>query len=108
MARPVTPKVAALIERGRQHASAAEFSDAARFFERALQQMPELTEVHALRAESLQMLGRAEEAERAWRQVLRRDERNLAALEGMAYLCMAGRRLAELENFAIRGRVAAP
>jgi tetratricopeptide (TPR) repeat protein len=108
MARPVTPKVAALIERGRQHAGAGEFSEAARSFERALQQMPELTDVHALRAESLQMLGRVEEAERAWRQVLRRDERNLAALEGMAYLCMAGRRLAELEDFAIRGHVAAP
>jgi tetratricopeptide (TPR) repeat protein len=61
-----------------------------------------------MRAESLQMAGRLDEAERSWQQVLRRDPRSLAALEGMAYICMAARRLAELEDFAARGRAAAP
>jgi tetratricopeptide (TPR) repeat protein len=108
MSRPVTPKVAALIERGRQASQAGDFNEAARAFERALQQMPELTPVQAMRAESLQLLGRAEEAERAWRQVLRREPANLAALEGLTHLCMGAGRLAELEDFARRGCAAAP
>jgi len=108
MARPVTPKVAALIQRGREAAGAGDFNEAARAFERALQQMPELTDVHAMRAESLQMLGRSDEAERAWRQVFRRDPANLAALEGMAHLCMAAWRLTELEDLVRRGSAAVP
>jgi tetratricopeptide (TPR) repeat protein len=97
MARTVPPKVAALIERGMQLARGSEFQEAARAFERALQQMPELTDVQAMRAESLQMLGRLEDAERAWRQVLRREAGNLAAHEGLAHLYMASLRLRELE-----------
>ena len=108
MARPVTPKVAALIERGRESARAGDFNEAARAFERALQQMPELTDVHAMRAESLQMIGRSDDAERSWRQVLRRDPANLAALEGMAHICMAAWRLVELEDLVRRGSAAAP
>jgi tetratricopeptide (TPR) repeat protein len=63
MARSVTPKVAALIERGRQLGAAGEFSEAARAFERALQQMPELAEVHAMRADALVRAGRLEPAQ---------------------------------------------
>ena len=79
MARTVTPKVAALIERGRQQARASDFQEAARSFERALQQMPELTEVQAMRAESLQMLGRLDDAEM-------RDFEQVALALGMAVL----------------------
>jgi tetratricopeptide (TPR) repeat protein len=53
MARTVTPKVAALIERGMQSMRTGEFLEAARAFERALQQMPELAEVHAMRGDAL-------------------------------------------------------
>ena len=53
MARTVTPKVAALIERGTQAVRARDFLEAARSFERALQQMPELAEVHAMRGDAL-------------------------------------------------------
>jgi tetratricopeptide (TPR) repeat protein len=53
MARTVTPKVAALIERGMQQVRAGDFQEAARSFERALQQMPELAEVHAMRGDAL-------------------------------------------------------
>src|SRR5262245_47160664 len=53
MARTVTPKVAALIERGMQAMRGGDFLEAGRSFERALQQMPELEEVHAMRAEAL-------------------------------------------------------
>src|SRR5882672_6307362 len=53
MARTVTPKVAALIERGMQSVRAGDFLEAARAFERALQQMPELAEVHAMRGDAL-------------------------------------------------------
>ena len=62
MARTVTPKVAALIERGTQLARAGEFLEAARSFERALQQMPELAEVHAMRADALMRAERLEPA----------------------------------------------
>lgn len=63
MARTVTPKVAALIERGRQLGTAGDFSEAARAFERALQQMPELAEVHAMRADALVRAGKLEPAQ---------------------------------------------
>lgn len=62
MARTVTPKVAALIERGTQLARAGEFQEAGRAFERALQQMPELAEVHAMRADALMRADRLEPA----------------------------------------------
>jgi len=63
MARTVTPKVAALIERGRQLGAAGDFSEAARAFERALQQMPDLAEVHAMRADALVRAGKLEPAQ---------------------------------------------
>jgi tetratricopeptide (TPR) repeat protein len=63
VARIVTPKVAALIERGRQLGTAGDFSEAARAFERALQQMPELAEVHAMRADALVRAGNLEPAQ---------------------------------------------
>lgn len=62
MARTVTPKVAALIERGMQHVRAGDFQEAARSFERALQQMPELAEVHAMRADALMRADRIDAA----------------------------------------------
>jgi len=62
MARTVTPKVAALIERGMQHARAGEFAEAGRAFERVLQQMPELAEVHAMRADALMRADKLEPA----------------------------------------------
>jgi len=62
MARTVTPKVAALIERGMQLARAGEFAEAGRAFERVLQQMPELAEVHAMRADALMRADRLEPA----------------------------------------------
>ena len=62
MARTVTPKVAALIERGMQLVRAGDFAEAARAFERALQQMPELAEVHAMRADALMRAERLEPA----------------------------------------------
>ncbi len=60
MARTVTPKVGALIERGMQLARAGDFLEAGRSFERALQQMPELEEVHAMRADALMRADRPE------------------------------------------------
>src|SRR5690349_16816089 len=98
MPRAVTPKVAALIERGRRHEQAGEFQEAARAYERALQQMPELLDVQGMRAGSLQMAGRMDEAERAWRLLLRRDPRSLAAHEGLAHLFIQAARFAELEQ----------
>jgi tetratricopeptide (TPR) repeat protein len=62
MARTVTPKVAALIERGMQLVRAGDFAEAGRSFERALQQMPELAEVHAMRADALMRAERLEPA----------------------------------------------
>jgi tetratricopeptide (TPR) repeat protein len=62
MARTVTPKVAALIERGMQLVRAGEFAEAAKAFERALQQMPELAEVHAMRSDALMRAERLEPA----------------------------------------------
>jgi tetratricopeptide (TPR) repeat protein len=108
MARAVPPKVTALIERGMQFDRAGDFQAAARAYERALQQMPGLLDVQAMRAGSLQMLGRLDEAERAWRQVLKRDAGNLAAHEGLAYLYMAASRLDELEAICEAGYALAP
>src|SRR5688572_25218786 len=62
MARTVTPKVAALIERGMQLARNGEFLEAGRQFERALQQMPDLAEVHAMRADALMRADKLEPA----------------------------------------------
>jgi len=62
VARTVTPKVAALIERGMQLVRAGDFPEAGRAFERALQQMPELAEVHAMRADALMRAERLEPA----------------------------------------------
>ena len=62
MARTVTPKVAALIERGMQLARSGEFLEAGRQFERALQQMPDLAEVHAMRADALMRADKLEPA----------------------------------------------
>src|SRR4249920_930614 len=62
MARTVTPKVAGLIERGMQSMRMGEFLEAGKAFERALQQMPELEEVHAMRAEALMRADKLEPA----------------------------------------------
>jgi tetratricopeptide (TPR) repeat protein len=53
MARTVTPKVAALIERGTDLMRTGEFLEAARAFEHALQLMPEIAELHAMRGDAL-------------------------------------------------------
>jgi tetratricopeptide (TPR) repeat protein len=71
MARTVTPKVAALIERGMQLARGGEFTEASRAFERALQQMPELAEVHALHADALMRADKLEPALAAAERALR-------------------------------------
>jgi tetratricopeptide (TPR) repeat protein len=53
----VTPKVAALMERGSQLMQAASYLDAARAFERAAQQNPTFAEAHAMRADALMRAG---------------------------------------------------
>jgi tetratricopeptide (TPR) repeat protein len=54
--------VAALIERGMQLVRAGDFQEAARAFERALQQMPELAELHGMHAEALLRGGKPDAA----------------------------------------------
>jgi tetratricopeptide (TPR) repeat protein len=71
MARPVTPKIAALIEQGMQLARSGGFQEAARVFERVLQQMPELAEVHAMHADALMRGDRLEPALGAVQRALR-------------------------------------
>jgi tetratricopeptide (TPR) repeat protein len=62
VAARLTPKVAALMERGVRLMQAGEFLEAGRTFERAAQQMPNLAEAHVMRADALMRAGKLEVA----------------------------------------------
>ena len=71
MAVTLTPKVAALVERGTQLMRVGEFNEAARVLERALQQMPQVAELHGMQAEALLRSERLEAALAAAQRALR-------------------------------------
>lgn len=62
MSRPVTPKVAKLLQEGTQLMQAGVFLEAGRAFERAAQQMPDLADAHCFRADALMRAGKLEQA----------------------------------------------
>jgi len=67
----LTPKAAALVERAMQLARSGEYQEAARAFERALQQAPQVAELHGMHADVLMRMDKLEAALAAAQRALR-------------------------------------